>query len=57
MMEENKTIFNYLGEIFAMFGIIVLMFVILGYLMDEEMREYSSLFALGKEGLSMSTLL
>ena len=56
-MEENKTIFNYLGEIFAMFGIIVLMFVILGYLMDEEMREYSSLFALGKEGLSMSTLL
>lgn len=56
-MEENKTIFNYLGQIFAMFGIIVLMFVILGSLMDEEMREYSSLFALGKAGLSMSTLL
>lgn len=56
-MEENKTIFNYLGQIFTTFGIIVLMFVILGSLMNEEIGQYSSLFELGKKGLSMSTLL
>lgn len=56
-MEENKTIFNYISQIFATFGIIVLMFIILGSMMDEEVRAFSSLFGLGKEGLSMSTLL
>lgn len=35
-MEENKTIFNNISQIFATFGIIVLMFVILGSMMDEE---------------------
>lgn len=56
MMEDNKTFFNYISQVFATFGMIVLIFIILGIVVGEQIRMYSSLFEYGKGGLSMSTL-
>ena len=56
MMEEKKTIFNYISQAFATFGIIVLIFIVFGLIVGESARDYSPLFALGKEGISIPTL-
>ena len=56
-MEENKTIFNYIGQVFSTFGIIVTIFIVFGLLIGESSGEYSSLFRLGREGLTIATLL
>ena len=55
-MEERKTIYHYLGQLFFMYGIIVLIFVFLSYTVNEQAVQSSPLFALGKEGLTMDTL-
>ena len=55
-MEEKKTIFNYISQAFATFGIIVLIFIVFGLIVGESARDYSPLFALGKEGISIPTL-
>ena len=57
MIEEKKTIFSYFGQAFATFGIIVLIFVAFSLLLGEGTGDYSSLFALGSKGLSLSTLI
>ncbi len=56
-MEENKTIFNYISQVFATFGIIVLIFMILGMVIGDIVIGYSSLFELGNQGLSIATLM
>lgn len=56
-MEENKTIFDYIGQFFATFGIIVTIFIVLGSAMGEEAKNISNLFSLGSEGLRLDTLL
>lgn len=56
-MEENKTIFNYVGQVFATFGIIVLIFMMLGMVIGDIVIGYSSLFELGNQGLSIVTLM
>ena len=55
-MEEKKTIYHYLGQLFFMYGIIVLIFVFLSCTVNEQAVQSSPLFALGKEGLTMDTL-
>ncbi len=55
-MEEKKTIFNYISQVFATYGIIVLIFVIFSYFIGENAQGYSSLFALGKDGISLAIL-
>lgn len=55
-MEEKKTIFNYISQAFAIFGIIVAIFMIFSLIVGDSTEGYSSLFILGKEGLSISTL-
>lgn len=55
-MEEKKTIYHFLGQLFFMYGIIVLIFVFLSYTVNEQAVQSSPLFALGKEGLTMDTL-
>ncbi len=57
MMEEKKTIFNYIGQAFATFGIIVTLFIAFSLIIGESSGEYSTLFVLGKEGLTIATLL
>ena len=56
MMEENKTIFNYISQMFATFGIIVTIFIIFSLVIGESSGDYSTLFALGKTGLTLGTL-
>lgn len=56
-MEERKMVFDYIGQVFTIFGITVMLLVLLGMLFGEEAQGISSLFNLGKEGISMDTLL
>lgn len=56
-MEENKTIFNYVSQVFATFGIIVLIFMIFSMVVGNIVIGYSSLFELGNQGLSIATLM
>lgn len=57
MMENNKTIFTYISQVFATFGIILLLFVLFGLTIGDSAKEYSSLFALGRQGFSIATIL
>lgn len=55
-MEERKTIFDYLERIFIQFGISVTIMCVLCLIFGEKAQEVSSLFGLGKEGLTIPTL-
>jgi hypothetical protein len=57
MMEDNRTIFNYISQFFAIYGMIVMIFIIFGILIGDSASGYSSLFELGNQGFSTSTLL
>ena len=56
MMEEKKTVFSYISQVFATYGIIVLIFIIFSVAVGEMAKDYSTLFALGKAGLSTPIL-
>lgn len=56
-MEERKTVFNYISQVFATFGIIVTIFILFSLLIGEGTGAYSTLFALGRAGLGIGTLL
>lgn len=56
-MDEKKTIFNYIAQIFATFGVIVLIFTVFTLVVGENARGYSTLFELGGKGISASVLL
>ena len=55
-MEQNKTIFNYIGQFFATFGIIIAIFIVFTCLVGEKAEEFSSLYRLGSQGLALATL-
>lgn len=55
-MEDKKTFFDYMGQFFATYGIIVTIFMGFGEIVGKEACELSSLFSLGKQGLSLETL-
>ena len=56
MMEEKKTVFNYISQAFATFGIIVLIFILFSLAIGESTEGYSNLFSMGKRGMSIPTL-
>ena len=56
-MEKRKTVFTYISQVFATFGIIVTIFILFSFLIGEGTGEYSTLFRLGKAGLGLSALL
>ena len=56
-MEEKRTIFDYCGHVFITFGFSILVLSIFCSIVGEEAREVSSLYSLGKEGLSVTTIL
>ena len=56
-MEEKKTFFYYIRQAFATYGIIVLVFVVFNILLGDIAGDYSALFALGKNGMSIPVLL
>lgn len=55
-MEERKTIFDYLGQLFLLYGIMIVMLNILCVLVGDEAKEISSMFSLGRKGLSVETM-
>ena len=56
-MEENRTVFTDIRQLFATYGIIVCIFIALSPIVGKSTAGYSSLFSLGGQGLSLSTLL
>ncbi len=56
-MEEKKTIFNYFGQMFAIYGVMTVIFIVINLLIGNEAGSVSTLFSLGSAGLSTGTLL
>ena len=57
MMEEKKNIFDYIRQLFAIYGVMVLIFVAFNLIVGDEAKSISTLFTLGSQGLLSSTLL
>lgn len=56
-MEEKKTIFNYIGQVFSIYGVMTVIFVVINLIIGNEAGSVSALFSLGSAGLSTATLL
>ncbi|MGN0350368.1 MAG: DUF3021 family protein [Roseburia sp.] len=56
-MEERLTVFTYIKQVFKMYGLTVLIFILFSEVIGDLAMGHSSLFSLGREGLSMDTLL
>lgn len=56
-MEERKTIFTYLGQVFMIFGITIVILNLFCVLFGESAQSYSTMFSLGKEGISIATMM
>ena len=57
MMEDRKTIFTYIGETFATYGIIVFLFVLITAGIGKDAEGYSTFFTFGNRAISLHTLL
>lgn len=55
-MEERKTVFDYIGQIFITFGFSIVALTIFCVLVGEEAQDVSTIFSMGKEGLAVSTM-
>ena len=56
-MDKKPTIFDYLSQVFMIFGITVLLLNIFCLIFGETAKEFSTIFALGSEGLNVATML
>ena len=55
-MERKYTIFDFLGQVFFIFGITVTCLAIFVLVFGEDAKDLSTIFALGKNGLAIATL-
>lgn len=55
-MEERKTIFDYLEQVFIIFGITLVVLNVFCLLFGEAAKEFSTMFSLGSKGLSVFTM-
>lgn len=55
-MEQKKTVFNYIGQLFATYGIIVTIIIVFVSIVGENAKDLSSLYQFGSRGLASSTL-
>ena len=56
-MEDRKTIFEYIAQLFTTYGIMVVIFIVINLFIGENARSVSTLFAIGSDGLSSAMLL
>ena len=56
-MDKKPTIFDYLSQVFMIFGITVLVLNTFCLIFGESAKEFSTIFALGNVGLSVKTML
>lgn len=54
-MEKKKTIFDYVGQALMIFGITILILNVFCVVFGENAKEISTLFAMGSNGISVST--
>ncbi len=55
-MEERKTAFDYLGQVFITFGFSIVLLNILCVFVGESAQEVSTIFSMGNKGLSAATM-
>ncbi len=56
-MKKNETVFDYVGQIFMIFGFTIICLNVFCILFGESARNYSSIFSLGSDGLRITTML
>lgn len=56
-METKKTIFDYIGQVFLIFGITILVLNVFCILFGDSAKNFSTMFALGSAGLRVQTML
>lgn len=56
-MEKKPTIFDYLAQVFMIFGIIILLLNLFCMLFGTSAQGFSTIFALGNRGLCVKTML
>ena len=56
-MEDRKTVFEYIAQLFATYGIMVVIFIVINHFVGDEARRVSTLFTLGSSGLSSAMLI
>ena len=54
-MEKKRTIFDYLGQVLMIFGITILILNVFCVVFGENAKEISTMFAMGSDGISVST--
>lgn len=55
-MENRKTVFDVISQVFTIFGFSVICLMIFSYMFGEDAKRYSSIFELENNGLALSTL-
>lgn len=56
-MEDRKTIFDYAGQVFITFGFSIVALNLFCILVGEHAQDVSSIYSMGKEGLSTATMM
>ena len=56
-MEDKKTIFDFAGQVFITFGFSIVVLNLLCILVGENAQDVSSIYSMGKEGLSTATMM
>ena len=56
-MEERKAIYDYAGQVFIIFGFSIVALNLLCIFVGEYARDLSSIYSMGKEGLSTATMM
>lgn len=55
-MEKRNTFFDFVGQTLMIFGFSIISIMIFVYIFGKDAKGYSTIFLLGNEGLSLSTL-
>lgn len=56
-MKKKKTIFDFWGQVFFLFGITVVILNVLCLIVGDSAKEISSMFLMGSSGISVDTML
>ena len=55
-VKRDNSMFDYLAQVFMVFGIAMMCMVVFSVVFGESAKDYSSMFVLGKEGVSIETM-
>ena len=56
-MEDRKTILDYIGQVFITFGFSIVALNLFCVFIGGQAKEVSSIYSMGKEGLSVATMM